>query len=139
MNHKRVSQQQLEDLAAQFVLTLKPGDVVYMEGDLGVGKTTFVRAAIQALLGNDEPVASPTFTILQWYDADPPIWHYDLYRIMDPDELLELGMDEAFSNGITFIEWPQRMGQMGRRPYYTVKIELASTQEERLLMIQQHI
>lgn len=101
---------ELEAAAAEFVRTLKVGDVVHMEGDLGAGKTTFVRAAIQALLGVDESVPSPTFTLVQTYDTDPPIWHCDFYRLDTPEDVLELGLEEAFARGIIFIEWPSKMG-----------------------------
>ena len=128
MIEKIASLSELESLASDFVRTLKQGDVVYMMGDLGAGKTTFVRAAIQSLLGHDETVPSPTFTLVQTYDSTPPIWHYDLYRLNDPEEVLELGMDEAFDQGITFIEWPQNMGNVYTPQHYRVSLETISTE-----------
>ncbi len=135
MIDKIVSLSELESLAAEFVSTLKKGDVVFMMGDLGAGKTTFVRSAIQSLLGNNEPIPSPTFTLVQTYDAITPIWHYDLYRINDPEEVLELGMDEAFSQGITFIEWPQQMGNVYTPKHYTVKLDAAIDADQRRISI----
>ena len=78
---------------------LRPGDVVALSGPLGVGKTAFARA-ILAARGHEGEVPSPTFAIVQPYEAlTPPVWHADLYRIEDPAELEELGLDEA-SEGI---------------------------------------
>lgn len=135
MIDKIVSLSELESMAAEFVSTLKKGDVVFMMGDLGAGKTTFVRSAIQSLLGNNEPVPSPTFTLVQTYDSQPPIWHYDLYRINDPEEVLELGMDEAISQGITFIEWPQQMGNVYTPKHYTVKLDAAIDTDQRRISV----
>lgn len=135
MIEKIVSLSELESMASELVRTLKKSDVVYLIGDLGAGKTTFVRAAIQSLLGNHEPVPSPTFTLVQTYDTYIPIWHYDLYRINDPEEVLELGLDEAFSQGITFIEWPQQMGNVYAPNHYTVKIDTTQASEQRKVTI----
>jgi tRNA threonylcarbamoyladenosine biosynthesis protein TsaE len=91
---------------------LAAGDVVCLLGELGAGKTTFARAIIAALCGiQDAP--SPTYTIIQSYDtaAGTPLWHADLYRIEDEGELAELGLDDAFDDGITLIEWPDRLGR----------------------------
>jgi tRNA threonylcarbamoyladenosine biosynthesis protein TsaE len=135
MNSTIVSLETLEATAAKFIRTLNKGDVVFMEGNLGSGKTTFVRAAIQSLLGQGEHVPSPTFTLVQTYDTQPPIWHYDLYRLEDPEEVLELGMDEAFNEGITFIEWPNKMGTVFHPPHYTIYLEMADNPNERILSI----
>lgn len=90
---------------------LRPGDVIALSGDLGAGKTAFARAVIQGFLGPDAAVPSPTFTLVQTYETDSgPLWHCDLYRLEDPDEIWELGLTEAFQSAITLIEWPERMG-----------------------------
>ncbi|MGN6771804.1 MAG: tRNA (adenosine(37)-N6)-threonylcarbamoyltransferase complex ATPase subunit type 1 TsaE [Rhizobiaceae bacterium] len=96
-----------EDIAA----ALKPGDVLALEGDLGAGKTTLARAIIRALAGDPSlEVPSPTFTLVQSYDARIPARHFDLYRLSDPGELLELGFDEAREGGVVLVEWPERAG-----------------------------
>ena len=91
---------------------LRAGDVVALEGPIGAGKTHFARAFIRARLKTEEDVPSPTFTLIQTYPADVDIWHADLYRLSHPDEVLELGLEEAFSTSICLIEWPERMGTL---------------------------
>lgn len=99
--------EQTEQLAAALAATLVPGDIVLVSGELGAGKTTFVRGACRAL-GVTEPVTSPTFTIGQAYTGRVPVFHLDLYRLgsLDPEEpgILDdyLGLD-----AITFVEWPE--------------------------------
>jgi tRNA threonylcarbamoyladenosine biosynthesis protein TsaE len=89
----------------------RPGDVFALAGDLGSGKTTLARAFIRALAGADEDVPSPTFTLAQSYDYDGGIiWHFDLYRLDRAEDALELGIEEAFTEGISLIEWPDRLG-----------------------------
>ena len=91
---------------------LRPGDVVALFGDLGAGKTTLSRGIIQAL-GFEGDVGSPTFPIVQVYEAPDvrlPIWHVDLYRIEHEEELEELALDEAREHAALLIEWPERLG-----------------------------
>lgn len=113
----------LPDLAATqrlggaLAALLRPGDVVALYGDLGAGKTALARALIRALPGPDgaaeEEVPSPTFTLVQTYERDPaPVWHFDLYRIENPEEVHELGFSEALAEGIVLIEWPERLGAL---------------------------
>ena len=100
-------------LAASVAKALKPGDVILLEGPIGVGKTFFARGVIQSLLGAEEEVPSPTFTLVQIYDGPAcDIWHCDLYRLTHPDEAIELGLDEAFENAVCLIEWPDRLGSI---------------------------
>jgi tRNA threonylcarbamoyl adenosine modification protein YjeE len=98
----------LERAASLLAGTLSPGDVVALYGDLGAGKTTFVRALVAALHGRDV-ATSPTFTFWQRYDGHPAVHHIDLYRIEREADLVELGLEEAFDgSGIVLIEWPER-------------------------------
>ncbi|WP_300537085.1 tRNA (adenosine(37)-N6)-threonylcarbamoyltransferase complex ATPase subunit type 1 TsaE [Sphingosinicella sp.] len=95
-------------LAARLV----PGDVVLLSGDLGAGKTALARG-ILAGLGHVGEVPSPTFTLVQSYEVPGvrlPVWHVDLYRLEDPDEVEELGLDEILADGVLVIEWPERAG-----------------------------
>ncbi|HVH37643.1 MAG TPA: tRNA (adenosine(37)-N6)-threonylcarbamoyltransferase complex ATPase subunit type 1 TsaE [Sphingomicrobium sp.] len=88
---------------------LQAGDVVTLSGPLGVGKTALARA-ILGRLGHVGEVPSPTFAIVQPYEAlHPPVWHVDLYRIADPSELDEIGLD-ASADGVLLVEWPERAG-----------------------------
>lgn len=104
---------------------VQPGDVITLKGALGAGKTTFARGFIQRLAGIDEEVVSPTFTLVQTYETQRGIiWHFDLYRLEVPDDVLELGLEDAQAGGITLIEWPERLGPyMPRAP---LEIELTS-------------
>jgi tRNA threonylcarbamoyladenosine biosynthesis protein TsaE len=96
-------------LAARLAMLARPGDVIALKGELGAGKTSFVRAFIQAR-GGDEDVPSPTFTLVQIYDLPGgAVWHFDLYRLRTPEEAWELGIEEAFDSGIALIEWPERL------------------------------
>lgn len=98
-------------LAEELAANIKAGDLLTFTGPLGAGKTTLARALIRLLTGNsEEDVPSPTFTLVQTYDhARIPVWHFDLYRIERPDEIFELGFEEAESQGLSLVEWPDRM------------------------------
>ena len=106
-----------ERLAARLAIRMnsggRPGDVIALEGDLGAGKTTFARAFIRALAGDDIEVPSPTFTLVQSYDTPAgPVFHFDLYRLAAPEEAWEIGIEDAFAEGISLIEWPGRLGAL---------------------------
>lgn len=98
-------------LGERLAWLLQPGDTVLLEGPIGAGKSHLARALIRARLGRMEDVPSPTFTLVQTYEAaDAEIWHADLYRLSHPDEVLELGLEQAFGTAICLVEWPDRLG-----------------------------
>jgi tRNA threonylcarbamoyladenosine biosynthesis protein TsaE len=123
---------EFERIAAQFAGGLRPGDSVGLSGGLGAGKTTFVRAVVRALHGN-ENAASPTFTFRHTYDGCPRVEHLDLYRIDDPAEAVELGLDEAFAPGaIVLVEWPERLPDFMPARAIAVRIEGSGDEPRRL-------
>jgi len=97
-------------LGAAIAPRLAPGETVLLYGPLGMGKSTLARGLIRALTGPDEDVPSPTFTLVQFYESDPSVAHFDLYRLTRPEEASEIGLDEALDNGCAIIEWPERLG-----------------------------
>jgi tRNA threonylcarbamoyladenosine biosynthesis protein TsaE len=115
-------------LAADLVSALRPGDVVAISGELGAGKTTFVRGAARAL-GVTQPVSSPTFTIGHRYDGSIPVSHLDLYRIagLDPEEWGDL--EPYFDGAVTFVEWPEHGGDW--LPDARVVVTLSHVDEQR--------
>lgn len=101
-------------LARRLAPQLRPGDVIFLEGPIGAGKTHFARALISARLeraGRAEDIPSPTYTLVQTYDdGTTEIWHADLYRLTGPEDVVELGLADAFETAICLVEWPDRLG-----------------------------
>lgn len=98
--------------------------VVTLQGTLGAGKTAFCRALIKYVTGNEAlDVPSPTYTLVQQYETDKAqIWHFDLYRLNDPDEIYDLGWEDAIAEGLCLIEWPERLGHL--KPQKTIDISI---------------
>ncbi|MCC3860271.1 tRNA (adenosine(37)-N6)-threonylcarbamoyltransferase complex ATPase subunit type 1 TsaE [Pseudemcibacter aquimaris] len=119
-------------LAAKLAGILETGDIVTFEGTLGAGKTEFCRALIHAS-GFNEDVPSPTFSLLQTYEPSiddldgSAIWHFDLYRLENPEDVFELGIEDGFDTAITLIEWPDKMGTY--LPEEHLKISISLTDE----------
>jgi len=116
--------------------TLLPGDVVLLEGPIGAGKTHFARSLIQSLLPVTEDVPSPTFTLVQVYDGpSSEIWHADLYRLSAPDEVVELGLTDAFEDAVCLVEWPDRLADLAPENALRLRFEIAPQEEHRTLTI----
>ncbi len=95
--------------AKSYAKSLNPGDIVLLDGDLGAGKTMFTKGIVDYFSNGKDSAISPTFTIVNEYSCNPPIYHFDFYRIKNEEELLAIGIEEyLFSNGICIIEWPER-------------------------------
>lgn len=103
-----------------------------MFGNLGAGKSVLSRAIIRGLTGDDEhEVPSPTYTIVQLYDADQrKIYHFDLYRLEEEDDIFDLGWDDAMAEGIALIEWPERLGHYTPKKRIDLRIDAISEQRE---------
>ncbi|MEQ8195024.1 MAG: tRNA (adenosine(37)-N6)-threonylcarbamoyltransferase complex ATPase subunit type 1 TsaE [Rhodospirillales bacterium] len=121
-----------QSLAAAAAALARPGDVIALSGELGTGKTAFARGFIRALTNPDEEVPSPTFTLVQTYDSPAgTIYHFDLYRLNAPEEAYELGIEEAFADGMSLIEWPDRLGPLLPADRLDVLIEYGAGPEAR--------
>jgi tRNA threonylcarbamoyladenosine biosynthesis protein TsaE len=119
-----------EDLARAIAPHLAAGDLVGLVGGLGAGKSVFARALIGArlaALGRDEPIPSPSYTLVQVYDLGAvELWHADLYRLGGPGELVELGLLDALDWAICVVEWADRLSPPpGRALFVTLGLEAA--------------
>lgn len=113
---------------------LHVGDALLLSGDLGAGKTELARAVIRARAGQSIDVPSPTFNLVIPYElSDLLITHFDLYRLDDPDDVLELGFADALDDGSVIVEWPDRLGDL--TPPEALRIELTTASERRLARV----
>ena len=97
---------------------LRAGDLVLLRGDLGAGKTTLARAMIRGFAQDDDlDVPSPTFALVEQYQFSCPLSHVDLYRLDDPGEARELGLDDLPGAGIAIVEWPDRVPALAGQPH----------------------
>jgi len=118
------SEEETKICAQRLAKTLKAGDIVLLQGDLGAGKTTFVKGLAQALKVAPQKVNSPTFVLMNYYKGKLPIYHFDLYRLGKPQELDTLDFDDYFyGEGISLIEWPERLGKHVPQQYYLVEFK----------------
>lgn len=123
-----------EALGRRLAALARPGDVFLLEGPIGAGKSCLARAFIRARLGREEEVPSPSFTLVQVYEAHGvEIWHADLYRLTHSDEVWELGLDDAFLTAICLVEWPDRLG--AHVPPDAMRIRLDAAGEGRRAVI----
>ncbi len=139
------SEKETIEIAKKLAQIAHKGDCFALFGTLGMGKSVLARAFVQNLCGMEE-VPSPTFTLVQLYDApDFTIYHFDLYRLKSAEEIFELGMEEALYEGVSLIEWPEKMGGYLPKNSFMVKIsgeqdkrkiEISSTSEEKISRLQ---
>ena len=107
------SVEQTKNFAADFARRLKPGDVVCLKGDLGAGKTHFVKGMALAFDIDESEIQSPTFTLINEYHGSKPLYHFDCYRMESVREALEIGAEEYFyGDGVSVIEWPERIQEI---------------------------
>lgn len=117
------SVEQTEEFASEFAKKLKKNDILTLDGDLGAGKTAFVRGLARGL-GLSDTVQSPTFTIVNEYrHGEMPLFHFDVYRIESPDDMYDIGFDEyLYSDGVCVIEWASNIRELLTMPYYEITI-----------------
>jgi tRNA threonylcarbamoyladenosine biosynthesis protein TsaE len=115
-----------ERLGAALASRLRPRDVVALQGGLGVGKTTLARAILRAASGDPALIVpSPTFTLVEIYDTPIGVfWHFDLYRLEEPEQVFELGWEEARADGMALVEWAERLGTLLPRERLTVTLAM---------------
>ena len=129
MRYVSHSEADTRDLAARFAGVLRPGDAVLLHGDLGAGKSVFVRGAALAL-GVTGAMPSPTYTLLIPYEGDVKLYHFDLYRLSDPEEFYAAGLDEFVGgDGVALIEWPE-MAELDPEGAVHVRIERSPLGDE---------
>ena len=135
-----IGERKTEDKAKNFASSIKGFQnslLINLEGNLGAGKTTFVRGLIQEL-GFDEFIKSPTFTIVESYESENlKVFHFDLYRIEDDRELQAIGVEDYLSeeNAITLVEWPEKSKKYFNNPDYIIELNHCDNDEKRLINI----
>ncbi len=127
------NEQDTREFGLELAKKLKPGDVVALIGELGTGKTTLTKSIAEGL-GIREMITSPTFTIVQEYtDGRLPLYHFDVYRICDLEEMYELGYEEYFfGEGVCVIEWADQIEELIPEDAITIRIEYGAGEEERI-------
>ena len=130
------SEDETAAVGRELAATLSAGDVLLLYGDLGAGKTAFVRGLAEGLGVERDEVSSPTFTLIQEYRGGRlPLFHVDLYRIEDPREFDELGLDEIAEDGVLAIEWAERLAaRLKPSRYVAVRIEHAGEMWRRIVI-----
>ena len=135
-----IGEKETEDKAKNFASLIKGFKnslLINLIGNLGAGKTTFVRGLIEEL-GFDEFVKSPTFTIVESYESDNlKVFHFDLYRIEDDKELQAIGVEDYLTeeNAITLVEWPEKSKRYFNNPDYIIELNHCDNDEKRLINI----
>jgi tRNA threonylcarbamoyladenosine biosynthesis protein TsaE len=123
-------------IAEEFAGTVKPGQVILLEGDLGAGKTHFVKGFVRAFALDPDVVSSPTFTIINEYEGTIPVYHFDFYRIENIEEALEIGTEEyLYGTGVCIIEWPSRVQEILPDDALTVRITTIAPEKRKISFV----
>ena len=137
INFKMKSEQDTADLARKLGQHLGVGDVILLVGEIGAGKSFFARSLIQSVQQIVEDVPSPTFTLIQTYSTKlGEIWHADLYRLGAIDEVIELGLIDAFDHAICLVEWPEILGDFIPKNALKLVFETTGGPNERHISLQ---
>jgi len=129
------SEQETEALAAKLVMTFRPGDVVVLEGRLGSGKTVFVRGLASGLELDTSAVNSPSYTLVNEYPGKNPMYHFDLYRIEDSSELVEIGWDDYLQReGLIVVEWGTKAEEYLPANHLLVQFEILDEQQRKIII-----
>lgn len=137
MESKIISRSPAETISAgkKIGKKLKAGDIVCLEGDLGAGKTHFVKGIAEALEINPQEVLSPTYTLIHEYEGTLPLYHFDCYRMESPREALEIGAEEYFyGEGICVIEWPERIASLIPAAALWITIEITGRETRKFVI-----
>ena len=127
------SEEETKLCAERLARQLKAGDIVLLQGDLGAGKTTFVKGLGSALKVSPKKVNSPTFVLMNYYKGKLPIYHFDLYRLENPQAIETLDLDEYFYGaGVSLIEWPEHLGEYMPKLYYLVELKHKSEDQRQI-------
>lgn len=121
------------NIAKNLASKLKAQDIIVLTGNLGAGKTYFTKGIVEYFL-DSENISSPTFTIVNEYNTNPPIYHFDVYRIKNSDEFMNIGGDEYFNKGICIIEWGEKIKDI-LYDYLEINIEYITENTRRIQMI----
>ena len=134
--YRTTSEAATEAVAAELLANAEPGEVFGLVGELGAGKTIFVRGAVRAMGGDPADVHSPTFTIMNVYRARLPVHHFDLYRITDADDLESTGFFEfAGSGAVSLVEWADKIPAVMDELDFLVSIRLEDDRRGRVITV----
>lgn len=135
MERYSASEQETEAIGRELAQRLAPGAVVAFTGDLGAGKTAFVRGMAQGL-GISQRVTSPTFTIVNEYDGTTPLFHFDMYRLDSEDDLFDIGWDDYLARGgVCAVEWSERIDSALPPDALTVSIARGENDNDRIITV----
>lgn len=125
----------MKELAKKIANSSKKGDVIGLKGTLGVGKSFFADTFINSLLEEKRHILSPTFNLVYSYESKKgTIYHFDLYRVEEEEELYNIGLEDALSDGITLVEWPQIACEFLRKNYLEIEIKIIKGEEREVFL-----